>query len=74
MRDREGDAQSSPWDILISVKLFLDGTQTEVYFPRGPQSQQARSSHNTMPYRQAPMSSYDVMPNTGGPLGKQTSV
>ena len=42
MRDREGDAQSSPWDILISVKLFLDGTQTEVCFPRGPQSQQAR--------------------------------
>ena len=68
MRDREGDAQSSPWDILISVKLFLDGTKTEVCFPRGPQSQL------TMPYRQAPMSSYDVMPNTGGPLGKQTSV
>ena len=42
MRDREGDAQSSPWDILISVKLFLDGTKTEVCFPRGPQSQQAR--------------------------------
>ena len=41
MRDREGDAQSSPWDILISVKLFLDGTKTEVCFPRGPQSQQA---------------------------------
>ena len=78
MRDREGDAQSSPWDILISVKLFLDGTKTEVCFPRGPQSQQARvvfiSSHYTMPYRQAPMSSYDVIPNTGGPLGKQTSV
>ena len=36
MRDREGDAQSSPWDILISVKLFLDGTKTEVCFPRGP--------------------------------------
>ena len=42
MRDREGDAQSSPWDILISVQLFLDGTKTEVCFPRGPQSQQAR--------------------------------
>ena len=42
MRDREGDAQSSPWDILTSVKLFLDGTKTEVCFPRGPQSQQAR--------------------------------
>ena len=78
MRDREGDAQSSPWDILISVKLFLDGTKTEVCFPRGPQSQQARVvailNIHTMPYRQAPMSSYDVMPNTGGPLGKQTSV
>ena len=60
MRDREGDAQSSPWDILISVKLFLDGTKTEVCFPRGPQSQQA-----------LPL---DVIPNTGGPLGKQTSV
>ena len=42
MRDREGDAQSSPWDILISVKLFLDDTKTEVCFPRGPQRQQAR--------------------------------
>ena len=29
IRDREGDAQSSPWDILISVKLFLDGTKTK---------------------------------------------
>ena len=42
MRDREGDAQSSPWDISISVKSFLDGTKTEVCFPRGPQSKQAR--------------------------------
>ena len=80
MRDREGDAQSSPWDILISVKLFLDGTKTEVCFPRGPQSQQAcvvailnihqQPLHNAI----STSSDHDVMPNTGGPLGKQTSV
>ena len=59
MRDREGDAQSSPWDILISVKLFLDGTKTEVCFPRGPQSQQARVNIYQQPLHNAISTSSD---------------
>lgn len=31
MRDREADAQFGPWDMLISVKLFLDVTETGLF-------------------------------------------
>ena len=42
LRDREENAQSSPWDTWISPKLFLDQlnawNQSEVGLGRGPQA------------------------------------
>lgn len=37
---RKWRTEIGPWDVLISLELFLDVTETEVSFPGRPQSQQ----------------------------------